>query len=169
MFEASIPARSLSDVTKEYANTSHTISLTTPGMEMVMEEYIAYKAGTRRDPVAYLNGEKANGEKQFDYISGWEAENNLHVVTIFINSPTFDLNTKDAKTTFMDRLAVIGGTLGLFAGFSVISGIEVIKEYSLTQLPFLPDHLLPAQNSLGDSGECKGNQREAWKERASSH
>ena len=33
--------------------------------------------------------------------------------------------TKDAKTTFMDRLAVIGGTLGLFAGFSIISGIEV--------------------------------------------
>ena len=26
----------------------------------------------------------------------------------------------------MDRLAVIGGTLGLFTGFSIISGIEVI-------------------------------------------
>ena len=63
MFEASIPARSLSDVTKEYANTSHTITLTTPGMEMMMEEYFAYKAGTRRDPVAYLNGGKANIKK----------------------------------------------------------------------------------------------------------
>ena len=29
-------------------------------MEMMMEEYIAYKAGTRRDPVAYLNGARAN-------------------------------------------------------------------------------------------------------------
>ena len=29
-------------------------------MEMMMEEYIAYKAGTRRDPVAYLNGVEAN-------------------------------------------------------------------------------------------------------------
>ena len=57
--------------------------------------------------------------------TGWEPENNLHVVTISINSPTFDLITKDAKTTFMDRLAIIGGTLGLFTGFSVISGIEV--------------------------------------------
>ena len=47
-------------------------------------------------------------------------------MVIFINSPTFDLITKDAKTTFMDRLAVIGGTLGLFTGFSVISGIEVV-------------------------------------------
>ena len=49
----------------------------------------------------------------------------MHMVTIFINSPTFDLMTKDSKTTFMDQLAVIGGTLGLFAGFSIISGIEV--------------------------------------------
>ena len=58
-------------------------------------------------------------------------------MTIYINSPTFDLITKDAKTTFMDRLAVIGGTLGLFTGFSVISGIEVFNEilvYSSEQL-----------------------------------
>ena len=48
----------------------------------------------------------------------------MHVVTISINSPTFDLITKDAKTTFMDKLGIIGGTLGLL-GFSVISGVEV--------------------------------------------
>ena len=123
----SIPTLFISDVTTEYANTSHTISPNTPGMEMMMEEYIAYKEGTRRDPVAYLNGARAN-LKKITCISGWEAENNLHVVTIYINSPTFDLITKDAKTTFMDRLAVIGGTLGLFTGFSVISGIEVFNE-----------------------------------------
>ena len=59
----SIPTLFISDVTTEYANTSHTISPNTPGMEMMMEEYIAYKAGTRRDPVAYLNGGKANIKK----------------------------------------------------------------------------------------------------------
>ena len=48
----------LSDLTTEYSNTSHTISLTTPGMEIMMEEYIAYKAGNRRDPVDFLNGAK---------------------------------------------------------------------------------------------------------------
>ena len=36
----------------------NTISLTTPGMEIMMEEYIAYKAGNRRDPVDFLNGAK---------------------------------------------------------------------------------------------------------------
>ena len=118
----------ISDVTREYSNKSHIISPTTLGMEMMMEEYIAYKAGTRRDPVAYLNGVEANIISQSlnsTFILGWGPENYLHVVTIFINSPTFDLITKDAKTTFMDRLAVIGGTLGLFTGFSVISGVEV--------------------------------------------
>ena len=34
--------------------------------------------------------------------------------------------TKDAKTNFMTKLSTIGGTLGLFTGFSVISGIEII-------------------------------------------
>lgn len=109
--ECTIPCHGLySDVTKD--KTSHIISKETPGMEKAMTEYIAYKAGKRRDPVAHLKG--------------WEADNTLHMVTIFINSPTFDLMTKDSKTTFMDQLAVIGGTLGLFAGFSIISGIEVI-------------------------------------------
>lgn len=139
-----------------------------------MEEYIAYKAGTRRDPVAYLNGVEANIISQSlnsTFILGWGPENNLHVVTIFINSPTFDLITKDAKTTFMDRLAVIGGTLGLFTGFSVISGVEVhikyLQEYSPNpRRP--PDHLLPGQNNSGHAGESKEKQGDTEKERASS-
>ena len=167
------PILLISDVTKEYSNASHTIRLTTPGMEMMMEEYIAYKAGSRRDPVAFLNGAEANicfQSKSSTYILGWEPENNLHVVTIFINSPTFDLITKDAKTTFMDRLAVIGGTLGLFTGFSIISGIEVINNeypsHSTKQLP--PDHLLPDQIGCGSVGESKEKQGEGGKERACS-
>ena len=167
------PILLISDVTKEHSNASHTISLTTPGMEMMMEEYIAYKAGSRRDPVVYLNGAEANiffQSKSSTFILGWEPENNLHVVTIFINSPTFDLITKDAKTTFMDRLAVIGGTLGLFTGFSIISGIEVINNehlsYSPKQLP--PDRLLPDQIGRGNAGESKEKQGEGGKERACS-
>ena len=46
-------------MTTEY-DTSHTISPTTPGMEMMMEEYIAYKAGTEMDPVSYLKGARTN-------------------------------------------------------------------------------------------------------------
>ena len=47
-----------SDVTKEYSNsTSHTINVMTPGMEKLMEEYSAFKAGTKKDPVPYVKGE----------------------------------------------------------------------------------------------------------------
>ena len=45
---------SFSDVTKD--KTSHIISKETPGMEKAMTEYIAYKAGKRKDPVAHLKG-----------------------------------------------------------------------------------------------------------------
>ena len=46
----------MSDLTKEYSNTSHTISPTTLGMEKMMEEYIAYKSGNTRDPEPNMKG-----------------------------------------------------------------------------------------------------------------
>ena len=93
----------ISDVTKEYANTSHTISPTTPGMEMMMEEYIAYKAGTRRDPVAYLNGGKAqikknNCESQHPASIGWVALFSVIVRSFvphrwhLLSSPLYDIS-----------------------------------------------------------------------------
>ena len=50
----------------------------------------------------------------------------LHHVNIYFKSPTFDLITEDAKTNFVTKLSVVGGTLGLFAGFSLLSGAELI-------------------------------------------
>ena len=37
---------------------SHTISEATPGMEVLMKEYLAYKRGWLSDTVHYVNGEK---------------------------------------------------------------------------------------------------------------
>ena len=78
----SIPTLFISDVTTEYANTSHTISPNTPGMEMMMEEYIAYKEGTRRDPVANLNGARANLKNYLHFRLGGREQpacgDNLH-------------------------------------------------------------------------------------------
>ena len=77
----------------------------------------------------------------FYYLSGWVPEVKLQVVHIYFNSPTFDHITKvstltsltkfhiypqDAKTTTMTQISVIGGTLGLFTGFSIMSGIEIV-------------------------------------------
>ena len=57
---------------------------------------------------------------------GWEPELKLHVVNIYFNTPTFDHIKKDAKTNTMMQISVIGGTLGLFTGFSIMSGIEIL-------------------------------------------
>ena len=50
----------------------------------------------------------------------------LHLVKIYFSTPTFDRITKDEKANFEDKLAVIGGTMGLLTGFSLISGVEII-------------------------------------------
>ena len=55
-----------------------------------------------------------------------EPELKLHIVNIFFNTPTFDQITKDAKTNMMTQISVIGGTLGLFTGFSIMSGFEIL-------------------------------------------
>ena len=51
---------------------------------------------------------------------------NLQVVHIFFDSPTFDKVQKDAKVTLVGALGLIGGTMGLFTGFSILSGIEIL-------------------------------------------
>ena len=50
----------------------------------------------------------------------------LHVVRIYMDTPTFDRITKDVRAKFEDMLSTIGGTLGLLTGFSIISGVEIL-------------------------------------------
>ena len=48
------------------------------------------------------------------------------VVEVYLDTPTFDKITMDAKTNFVTQISVIGGSLGLFSGFSILSGFEII-------------------------------------------
>ena len=52
--------------------------------------------------------------------------NNPQVVEIFFNTATYDEIKKDRKVTFEAQLGVIGGTMGLLTGFSIISSVEII-------------------------------------------
>ena len=45
---------------------------------------------------------------------------------IFFDTPTFDRITKDRAAKFENILSAIGGTMGLFTGFSIISGVEIL-------------------------------------------
>ena len=47
------------------------------------------------------------------------------MIGIYIDTPAFDEITKDLAATFTDRVSAVGGTFGLFTGFSIISGVEI--------------------------------------------
>ena len=57
---------------------------------------------------------------------GYRRRTELQWVRIYFATPTFDLITKEEKANFVTKLSLIGGTLGLLAGFSIISGFEII-------------------------------------------
>ena len=50
----------------------------------------------------------------------------LKLVQIYFDTATFDEIERDAKVNFVTAMSLIGGTMGLLTGFSVISGIEIL-------------------------------------------
>ena len=50
----------------------------------------------------------------------------LAVVEVGFGTSDYKLITRDVKATFFDKLSLIGGTLGLYTGFSVVSLIEIV-------------------------------------------
>ena len=53
-------------------------------------------------------------------------ESTLEIVEIYFDTATFDEIEKDKKIKTEAQLSLIGGTMGLLSGFSIISGIEII-------------------------------------------
>ena len=53
-------------------------------------------------------------------------ESTLHLVQIYFDTATFDDIEKDKKIKMEAQLSLIGGTMGLLTGFSIISGVEII-------------------------------------------
>ena len=61
------------------------------------------------------------------FISGKEVpESTLELVLIYFDTATFDEIEKDEKIKFDAQISLIGGTMGLLTGFSIISGVEII-------------------------------------------
>ena len=50
----------------------------------------------------------------------------LEMVDIFFGAATYDEIEKDVKVTLEAALGLIGGTMGLLTGFSILSGVEII-------------------------------------------
>ena len=58
--------------------------------------------------------------------SGEEFQSTLQLVEIYFDTATFDNIERDKKIKMEAQLSLIGGTMGLLSGFSIISGIEII-------------------------------------------
>ena len=62
-----------------------------------------------------------------DKILGEELpDSTLQLVQIYFDTATFDDIERDKKIKTEAQLSLIGGTMGLLTGFSIISGIEII-------------------------------------------
>ena len=53
-------------------------------------------------------------------------EENLQLIQIFFDTATFDEIERDVKVTLEAQLGLIGGTMGLLTGFSILSGVEIV-------------------------------------------
>ena len=61
------------------------------------------------------------------FILGEELSNStLKLVQIYFDTATFDNIDQDKQIKTEAQLSLIGGTMGLLSGFSIISGIEII-------------------------------------------
>ena len=63
-----------------------------------------------------------------EFISGKEEQphSTLELVQIYFDTATFDDIERDQKIKTEAQLSLIGGTMGLLTGFSIISGVEII-------------------------------------------
>ena len=50
----------------------------------------------------------------------------LQIIQIYFDTATYDNIIRDVSVTLADQLGAIGGTMGLFAGFSFLSALEII-------------------------------------------
>ena len=50
----------------------------------------------------------------------------MHLVEIYFDTATFDDIEREKKIKTEAQLSLIGGTMGLLTGFSIISGIEIV-------------------------------------------
>jgi hypothetical protein len=50
----------------------------------------------------------------------------LQFVHIHFGTATYDKIAQDMKVTLVGQLGLIGGTMGLLTGFSILSGVEIV-------------------------------------------
>ena len=96
-------------------------------LSKVREDYEKYSMGNPFKLPNNLKGKPLMNDvnKQLKLILEYKWDE-LELVAIFFNTPGYDEITKDTAAKPVDIISTIGGTLGLFTGFSIISGVEIL-------------------------------------------
>ena len=97
------------------------------------------------------------------FFSAFRYRDNLQLVRLYIDTPVFDKITKDQSSKLEDRISTIGGNLGLltglirrictknessiYAGFSIISMVEVVYVASKMLFSFFSSKLISSRPS----------------------
>ena len=50
----------------------------------------------------------------------------VQLIQIYFDTATFDEIERDVMVTLEDQLGLIGGTMGLLTGFSILSGVKIL-------------------------------------------
>ena len=53
-------------------------------------------------------------------------EEDIYFIEIFFDTSTYEKVEQDKKMTLEAQLGLIGGTMGLLTGFSILSGVEIL-------------------------------------------
>ena len=53
-------------------------------------------------------------------------EEEIYFIEIYFDTYTYDKVEQDKKMTLEAQLGLIGGTMGLLTGFSILSGVEIL-------------------------------------------
>ena len=64
--------------------------------------------------------------KYYDSLGVELPPSTLQLVQIYFDTATFDDIERDKKIKMEAQLSLIGGTMGLLTGFSIISGVEIV-------------------------------------------
>ena len=60
------------------------------------------------------------------YVGEELANSTVQLVEIYFDTASYDETERDKKIKFEAQLSLIGGTMGLLTGFSIISGFEIL-------------------------------------------
>ena len=82
-------------------------------------------------------------------------QSTLELVQIYFDTATFDDTERDKKIKTKAKLSLIGGTMGLLTGFSIISGVEII--FFLFRLINFNNFIIGNYLSLGWSALSRGS------------